>query len=520
MAKEIELKLAFPPSAQALIENHPLLQRGVLRGDPKFLDNTYFDTPDLALHNARVAVRVRDTGSERLQTVKCAAPSVGGLSSRPEWEGPYRGEFDFSAVDAEETRILLDARCAALLPVFTTAFRRVTRQFEPRPGVRILIMLDTGKILSAGRETTISELELELAEGTAADLQDFAIELAQALPLMPFDDSKAQRGYQLFLNEPVRPLKAAKSAVEPAMNTPQAFLALANQGMTCWQGNLHGMVVAPQPEFIHQFRVALRRLNTLLRVFKPALPGDFAERWAPELKALASTTGEVRDLDVMLENVLQPMLDSKDKVRQKLVKRAIEACDQARAAADLPLEKLLNGDTLLRFAREINALHAKAVKQEITGFAEKRLGWLHRKAMKRFQTVVRSHKAADAHRFRIALKHLRYGCEFFANLFGEAEMLQYAREVAALQDELGFLNDLYVALSRLDHWADADTSLDEVRDYIARWYTGRMDDQFVQALANADALLRKCLPWCGECERHGFKSARKQLKQGVSVKFV
>ena len=70
MAKEIELKLAFPPAAQAEIEAHPLIAGAALRGEPKWLDNTYFDTPALNLHSERVAIRVRDTGSELLQTVK------------------------------------------------------------------------------------------------------------------------------------------------------------------------------------------------------------------------------------------------------------------------------------------------------------------------------------------------------------------------------------------------------------------------------------------------------------------
>lgn len=518
MAKEIELKLAFPPAALPEIEAHPLITQAALRGTPKWLDNTYFDTPELDLHRERVAIRVRDTGSELLQTVKCAAASVGGLSVRPEWEQRFSGRFDFEQVDALAVRELLESRHDDLRPVFNTAFRRITRVAEPRPGVRILLMLDVGKIVSEGRECPIHELELELAEGNASDLRDFAIALAAELPLLPFDDSKAQRGYQLFLNESSKPMRAPRAGIRATQGTLQAFLSLANQGQTCWQANLHGMLASEDPEFLHQFRVALRRMNTLLRVFKPHLPDGFAQAWSADLKEIASSTGEARDLDVMLETVLRPMLGSGDKVRSKPVKRAIAACEAARDAASLPAARLLDGHTLLRFSRELSLLDPQACHEDFAGFAEARLGQLHRRAMKRFQQVVRSHRAADAHRFRIALKHLRYACEFFAEIFDEAEMTQYAREVAGLQDDFGFVNDLYVALARLDGWAAQDADLAEARDYIARWYAGRIDEKFAKALGRADDLLRDCLPWCGACERHGFKSARKRIKQGVVVK--
>lgn len=518
MAKEIELKLAFPPAAQAEIEAHPLIAGAALRGEPKWLDNTYFDTPALNLHSERVAIRVRDTGSELLQTVKCAAASIGGLSIRPEWEQSFSGRFDFERVDAPAVRELLETHRDDLRPVFNTAFRRVTRVVEPRPGACILLMLDVGKIVSEGRECTIHELELELAAGTASDLRDFAIALAAELPLLPFDDSKAQRGYQLFLKESSKPLRAPKAGIRAEQRPRQAFLSLANQGLTCWQANLHGMLAHSDPEFLHQFRVALRRMNTLLRVFKPLLPAGFAQTWSADLKAIASSTGEARDLDVMLDTVLRPMLASGDKVRAKPVKRAIAACETARDAAALGPTRRLDGHTLLRFSRELSLLDSQADDGDFARFAEQRLGDLHRRAMKRFQQVVRSHRAADAHRLRIALKHLRYACEFFAELFDEVEMNQYAREVAGLQDDFGFVNDLYVALARLDGWAAQNGELAEARDYIARWHAGRIDEKFAKALSRADDLLRACLPWCGACERHGFKSARKRIKQGVAVK--
>ena len=43
-------------------------------------------------------------------------------------------------------------------------------------------------------------------------------------------------------------------------------------------------------------------------------------------------------------------------------------------------------------------------------------------------------------------------------------------------------------------------------------------DLLYAALTKAGEVLRQCQPWCGECERRGIKSARKRLREGISLK--
>ncbi|MDR2688665.1 MAG: CYTH domain-containing protein [Azoarcus sp.] len=198
MAIEIELKLAVPEDALPLVSQHPIIAAAP-RLAVEVLDNTYFDTPALTLQAHKMALRLRAEGGQIVQTVKCAAASHGGLAHRPEWEQTYRGVFDFSAIDDVETARLLEKARDELIPVFTARFQRDTRRYQSRPGVDILIMLDTGWIDAGGQRTPVCELELELARGEADDLRQLAAILRRDLPLTPDDRSKAQRGYELFL---------------------------------------------------------------------------------------------------------------------------------------------------------------------------------------------------------------------------------------------------------------------------------------------------------------------------------
>lgn len=179
MAAEVELKLYCPPEEIARIESHPLIIVGTEQGASQRLENTYFDTPDLALHTRRIALRIRKTPTEQLQTVKCAAESVAGLSSRPEWETPYAGAFNFTPVDNRKVRAFLKKQQSELVPVFTTCFERRTWRIEVSKKIAIWVMVDSGHVSSGDRAQPISEVELELAEGRPEDLLDFATALAR-----------------------------------------------------------------------------------------------------------------------------------------------------------------------------------------------------------------------------------------------------------------------------------------------------------------------------------------------------
>src|SRR5205809_7707223 len=55
------------------------------------------------------------------------------------------------------------------------------------------------------------------------------------------------------------------------------------------------------PEALHDFRVALRRMRSALRVFRPHLKGSSPRRLSRALRDIASGTGMSRDLEVHLE---------------------------------------------------------------------------------------------------------------------------------------------------------------------------------------------------------------------------
>jgi adenylate cyclase len=197
MGIEIELKLSFHPDALPEIMRHPVIAGAPREGGPEVLDNTYFDTPSLTLKAHGVGLRLRQQAGGMVQTVKCSSQTVGGLTRRPEWETPWLGHFDFSAVTDEAAAALLTQVQGELAPVFTTRFLREVRRIQPRPDACVFAMIDTGTIEAGGSRVPIHELELELLRGDEGELVRLAYELRKTLPLAYENVSKAQRGYQL-----------------------------------------------------------------------------------------------------------------------------------------------------------------------------------------------------------------------------------------------------------------------------------------------------------------------------------
>jgi inorganic triphosphatase YgiF len=209
MPQETELKLRLQPQDLPRLLEHPLLSATAPHSEA--LENTYFDTPALALMQRRIAVRERRQGGRTLLTVKTAGHSIGGLSRRSEWEGPTEpGRFDFPAlVDDPVLAQQLGALATALVPVFQTDFHRRSWLLDAG-GATVEVALDEGWISSparpGSRSEAILELELELKKGPEDALLALAQALSQgapgtpALALEPSDRSKAARGYALFLN--------------------------------------------------------------------------------------------------------------------------------------------------------------------------------------------------------------------------------------------------------------------------------------------------------------------------------
>lgn len=474
MAQETELKLLLQPQDLPRLLAHPLLA-GTAPQRLRLL-NTYFDTADLALMRQRIAVRERRVGRRTLLTVKTAGTSVGGLSRRGEWEGPTRpGQPDFAAlVDDTALAQQLTTLRPRLLPLFRTDFAR-RRWRLTHTGADIELALDEGTIRTDGptgqtpRQTPLLELELELLSGPVAALWSLAQALSceaagcEGLWLFPSDRSKAERGLALYRGEVPQPQRAQPSALRPGMHPVAAFRTAAQEALAQWQANLQGLLppqdALPDPEFIHQARVALRRLRTALRLFREHLPADFVSRWSGFWQDTARALGEARDWDVLDER-LMVWLSARARrglSPDDLAPLADWVLAQRQAAYRSALAHLLSpalAQALLAFAEAVQALPTPADDASNHELAD----WAADTLAKRLRGLLRQARSAHRldvdglHALRLRCKKLRYAQQGLQPLLQRRRSARLEERLAVLvrtQERLGELNDLATAQRRL-----------------------------------------------------------------------
>lgn len=480
---EIELKLALPP--QQAVSFLQLMRRRSPPGQQELITR-YFDTPAFALSEQGVALRVRRAGRRWVQTLKTEGVRRGGLSQRAEYEMTVtRGSPDWTRFSDEALARVPEALREQLVPVFETRFTRTAWQIKSR-GAHIEVALDVGEVRAGANREPICEIELELKAGGSDALFALAQGWAEQLDCVPLDISKAERGVRLALGKRGAPVKAAASTLDDGMTVEEGFAAICQACLAQFQGNLPGVLASDDIEYVHQARVALRRLRAALRLYRGAcaLPDGLMGG----LRTLAGALGSARDWDVLCAETLPAIaphyanLDAWQRGTRALEMRRAEV----RARMQAALTEARPGAWLLAMQRwllqqgwrapaDADVHHPAPLDQVQLSPLKK---WARRALDKGHRHIIRGAgdfgqlDGAQRHALRIAVKRQRYGSEFFQTLFNarskrhKGGQARYLAALQGLQDSLGRSNDAQVASGLLN---EADASAGSMMGFVLGW---------------------------------------------------
>lgn len=437
-SREIELKfLCAPGDLGAVLAAAPEGD-----DDSRELISVYFDTPDLALQKAGVSLRVRESKSGRVLTMK-----RGDGLAREEYEAPLVGDQPPTEL-APLREVLTEADAATLAPAYNV--RVIRRQRLVRYGdAEIELALDQGEVCGGRRASPISEVELELKSGEPAALFDLARELSRSAPLYLSFDTKSARGQALVAGQPVEARRRDKVKLERDATAGEAFQKNARNALAAIAANAAVLREAPNPEAVHQVRVAARRLRSALATFRPVVEDARYQAVKDELRWLAKAFDQARNLDVFAEEVLGPAqkMGAPPAGLPALI-AAVEAARQAvrkdacATAAGERFRTLMIDATA--WAETGDWLGAAAGQEPARSYADKVLGKRLKKLLKRGRKI-EAHDDAARHAVRIQAKKLRYAAEGFASLYPDKKVDRFVGRLKALQDSLGALNDIATA---------------------------------------------------------------------------
>jgi triphosphatase len=454
---ERELKFALESGDAAKLKEHRLLNW--IKPNIKSTISTYFDTADHALGKAGLSLRLRAVEGQVIQTLKLPAARSSGFFARGEYEKEVAGdEPDLEHLRQYCPPALYKTLEFPLAAIFRVEVQKAEWSARWKQSL-ISLVLDEGFIRTELRDEPIEEVEIELRYGRIDDVFDFARQLAETVALRLEVMTKAERGYSLAADEGLQIEKAAAIKLDRESMAAAGFQTIASLCIHHFAANERVFLAASAPEALHQMRVAIRRLRSLMSFFDDMLSKVDVEPLRAEIGRLFKSLGTARDLDVLITSLQEQ--------EGALSSAALGEIQRERNAAYMRLTALLTSRvfclTMLDLLRLIECgawmkAGQRACSGEKLNIRAALILKRQRKKLRKFKMV--SHLEADKrHRLRIQAKKLRYACEFFGALFTSPKAHHRRRDMSEmaeeLQDTLGQLNDRVFMQRKLAQWAGA-----------------------------------------------------------------
>ena len=227
-----------------------------------------------------------------------------------------------------------------------------------------------------------------------------------------------------------------------------------------------GSRIGEDIEETHHMRVAVRRMRSTFRLFKPYYKANRILPFRKLLKALGRVLGAVRDLEVMITDLThyQTTLAEIDRVALQSVVDQLEVERQAaRTKLIAFLDSLTYQEFVYTFSLFLTIPGEGAKLKKLDKGAPYQVRHILPVIIYSQLATVRAYDAATVnigpktfHPLRIDCKRLRYTVANFDAVLGKTGQ-QFIAEIKILQDDLGRLNDIAVARARLDSWLHEET---------------------------------------------------------------
>ncbi len=273
-------------------------------------------------------------------------------------------------------------------------------------------------------------------------------------------------------------------SLRPEMRSDEAAKIILKNLLVILKQNEQGIVNDIDTEFLHDYRVSVRKTRAVLSQIKYTFDENNTEKYTVGFAQLGKLTNKMRDIDVYLL--------TRDEYKRRLPQNMKESIDpffeyleSARIGELKKIDRyfktkgyinlLTDWDQFLSSA-PIDSAYARNGKIPIIDLSKKFIKKRHIRVMEMGNSINDNTPDEVLHRLRIQCKKLRYLVEFFRSLFPEDKMTILILNLKTLQDNLGIFNDLSVQQESLKQFITTESFQTETILTIG-YLVGKLNDE-------------------------------------------
>jgi CHAD domain-containing protein len=425
--------------------------------DEVHADRTYYDTFDGLLRargysvvheDGRLALIDRQNGGV---CAAIAAPPLGrAMLPMNLKDGPLRDTL-LSVVDVR-----------ALLPLVHVRSR--VRGFDVLDGERktvVRIALEESTVVSStGRPTPLrARVRLGAVRGYDDALAAVREQLEQELRFAPAEQTLVDEAVDAAGGVPGGISSKVDVQLAGDQRADAATVAVLRALLQVIEANVEGTIDDIDAEFLHDFRVSVRRSRAVQRELRGVFPPADLQAFRTEFRWLQQITGDARDLDVYVLSFHDMRALVPAQVQADL-DPLLAVLRERRLTARAAMVTALRSHRASRLLAEWSAFLEELVERDpadrpdalrpVIDVAGRRIARVYRRMVKMGRALDRASPAADYHELRKKGKELRYLLELFGAPLYPADVVKpMIKSLKTLQDVLGRHQDREVQVATL-----------------------------------------------------------------------
>jgi CHAD domain-containing protein len=409
---------------------------------------TYYDSFDWRLYTNGITCEFNQSvGASSLTLINFEHGQI--IASKELNEVPsFSKQFSFGKIRSSLEPIL---EMRALLPVCSLDYDSYCLNILNKDEKTIL------RMLIEEYELLNNQLILQPVRGYDKAAEQFSEIITTKLDLTSTDKPILLTALKLQGRKPNDYSSKLNINLDPDMCADIASKYIYSHLLKAIKDNEQGTIADTDSEFLHDFRVAVRRTRSGLSQIKGALPDNITAHYADFFSWLGQITGTTRDLDVYLLNFnhyksslpasirddLNPLHEFLLAKQQKAQKEFAKKLRSAKY-----LSTISEWEQYLKEQASLNSVEPNA-KLSIKQLADLRIWKSYNRVLQEGDAITEHSPSEALHELRKSCKKLRYLMEFFQNLYPKNQIKSLIKSLKGLQEILGEFQDCQVQESNL-----------------------------------------------------------------------